>query len=168
MSSRHFLPLIVATTLALSAIPIGAAEHAHAHDAHGAAAPILDNGQKWKTDAPLRQGMASIKAALQPQRHAIHANKLKPAAYQTLAKQTRAQVAFIVDNCKLAPAADAQLHRIIADLGAAADAMAGKDKASSQHQSQHRGALQLVHALETYGELFDHPGWAAPATKQQH
>ena len=162
MSSRHFLSLIAATTLALAAIPVGAAEDAH--DAHDTAKPTLDSGQKWQTDAPLRQGMANIQSALQPQRHAIHANKLQPAAYQALAKQTRTQIAFIVDNCRLAPAADEQLHLIIADLGAAADAMADKDTASAQRQ----GARQLLHALETYGEFFDHPGLTAPAAKPRH
>lgn len=160
--SRHWL--LLATTLALSVSPIYAADHAHGHDAHGAAALKLDNGQKWKTDAPLRQGMAKIKAALQPHRHAIQENRLKPASYQTLAKQTNAQIAFIVANCKLAPEADAQLHLIIAELGEAAAAMAGKEQAQSRQQ----GALQLVHALETYGEFFDHPGWNAAATKHQH
>ena len=52
----------------------------------------------------------------------------------------------------------------IGELGAAAEAMAGKDKA----QSRQKGALQLVHALETYGEFFDHPGWTESATKHEH
>ena len=156
--------LILAATLALSIAPSWAADHAHEHDAHGAAMLKLDNGQKWKTDAPLRQGMANIKAAVQPHLHAIHENGLKTASYQTLAKQTNAQIAFMVENCKLAPDADAQLHLIIGELGAAAEAMAGKDKA----QSRQKGALQLVHALEAYGEFFDHPGWTESATKHEH
>jgi hypothetical protein len=156
--------LILAATLALGVAPVYAADHAHEHDAHGAATLKLDNGQKWKTDAPLRQGMANIKAAVQPHLHAIHENTLKAANYQTLAKRTHTQVAFMVESCKLAPDADAQLHLIIAELGAAAEAMAGKDKA----QSRQKGALQLVHALETYGEFFDHPGWTVTATGHAH
>jgi hypothetical protein len=156
--------LMLATSLALSVAPAYAADQAHEHDAHGAAVLKLDNGQKWKTDAPLRQGMANIKAAVQPSLHAIHENKLKAATYQTLAKRTNTQIAFMVENCKLAPDADAQLHLIIAELGAAADAMAGKDKT----QSRQKGALQLVHALETYGAFFDHPGWTKSAAKHEH
>lgn len=159
---RHWL--IAATTLVLSVSPIYAADPAHEHDAHGAATLKLNNGQKWKTDAPLRQGMTSIKAAVQPHLQAIHGNTLKTANYQTLAQKTNAQVAFMVTNCKLAPDADAQLHLIIAELGAAADAMAGKDKA----QSRQKGALQLVDALRSYGEFFDHPGWTVSATGHTH
>ena len=164
MSHRNSRWLIVAASLALSAAPAWAADPAHDHDAHGAATLKLDNGQKWKTDAPLRQGMANIKAAVQPHLPAIHENKLKAATYQTLAKQTNAQSAFIVANCKLAPDADAQLHLVIAELGAAADAMAGKSKALSRQ----KGALQLLHTLDAYGQFFDHPGWAEPATKHAH
>ncbi|MCX7156485.1 MAG: hypothetical protein NTW45_08600 [Rhodocyclales bacterium] len=164
MSYRNSRWLIVVASLALSVAPVYAANHTHEHDAHGAATLKLDNGQKWKTDAPLRQGMANIKAAVQPHLHAIHENTLKAANYQTLAKRTNTQIAFMVENCKLAPDADAQLHLIIGELGAAAEAMAGKDKA----QSRQKGALQLVHALETYSEFFDHPGWNESATKHEH
>ena len=160
--TRHWL--IVAATLFLSVSPIYAADPAHEHDAHGAATLKLNNGQKWKTDAPLRQGMAKIKTAVQPHLQAIHGNTLKTANYQTLAQKTNTQVAFMVTNCKLAPDADAQLHLIIAELGAAADAMAGKDKA----QSRQNGALQLVDALKSYGEFFDHPGWTVSATGHTH
>jgi hypothetical protein len=156
--------LILAAMLTLGMAPAFAADPAHEHGAHGAATLKLDNGQKWKTDAPLRKGMANIKAAVQPHLHAIHGNTLKAANYQTLAQRTQTQIAFMVKNCKLAPDADAQLHLIIAELGAAAEAMAGKDKAQSRQQ----GALQLVHALETYGEFFDHPGWSLAATGHAH
>jgi len=156
--------LILATTLALSVAPAYAADHAHEYDGHDAATLKLDNGQKWKTDATLRQGMANIKAAVQPHLHAIHENGLKTASYQTLAKQTNAQIAFMVENCKLAPDADAQLHLIIAELGAAAEAMAGKNEAVSRQ----KGALQLIHALETYGEFFDHPEWTVSVTEHKH
>lgn len=148
--------LIVAATLALGIAPTLAANQAYEHEGHGAATPTLNNGQKWQTDAPLRQGMAGIKAALLPQLQAIHENKLNASQYPALAKRTNTQIGFIVTNCKLAPEADAQLHPIIADLGAAADAMAGKDK----QQSRQEGALRLEHALETYGAFFDHPGWS--------
>lgn len=164
MSHPSRYGLILAAALALSVAPAYAADPAHEHDAHAAAALKLDNGQKWKTDAPLRKGMTNIKAAVQPNLLAIHENRLKAANYQTLAKRTNTQIAFMVENCKLAPDADAQLHLIIAELGAAADAMAGKDKT----QSRQKGAQQLVHALETYGEFFDHPGWTESATKHEH
>lgn len=156
--------LIVAAALALSSGSAIAADHTHEHEGHGAAAATLNNGQKWPTDAPLRQGMTRIKAALLPHADAIHANKLKAAQYRALAKQTNTQIAFIVANCKLAPEADAQLHLIIAELGAAAETMAGDGKA----QSRQEGAMRLHQALETYGNFFDHPGWSASAAAHQH
>ena len=164
MSYRNHRWLIVATVTALGIGPALAVDHAHEHEGHGSAAPTLNNGQKWSTDASLRQGMASIKDALLPQLPAIRANTLKAAQYQALAQQTHTQIGFMVTNCKLAPEADAQLHLIIADLGAAAEAMAGNDKKLSRQA----GAMKLQHALETYGEFFDHPGWSLPAAAHGH
>ena len=164
MSHKTTRWLIVATTLALCAAPTLAADQAHQHEGHGAATPTLNNGQKWPTDAPLRQAMAGIQTALQPKLQAIHENKLTAAQYRTLAKQTNTQIAFMVANCKLAPEADAQLHLIIAELGAAAEAMSGKDKT----QSRQNGAVRLQHALETYGTYFDHPGGSVVGATHKH
>lgn len=158
MSYRNPRWLIVAATLALSGGTVLAADHAHEHEGRGAIRPTLDHGRKWASDASLRQGMESIKAALQPQLDAIHNDTLKAAQYQTLAQQTNEQISFMVANCKLPPQADAQLHLVLADILAAADTMAGKDKEPSRRE----GALRLQRALETYGEFFDHPGWEAP------
>lgn len=164
MSPLTRLWLMLAATLTLSGAPAYASDHAHDHDAHGAATLKLDNGQKWKTDAPLRQSMARIKAALLPHLDAIHENRLKGPQYRAMAKQTGTQIAFMVANCKLAPEADAQLHLIIAELGGAAEAMAGDDK----KQSRQEGAMRLHHALETYASFFDHPGWSASAAALKH
>ncbi len=158
MSYKNHFRLIVAATLALCLVPAIAVDLAHEHEAHGAATPTLNNGQKWSTDASLRKGMASIRDALLPQLSAVRANKLKASQYQALARQTHTQIGFIVANCKLAPQADAQLHLIIAELETAAEAMAGNSKQLSRPE----GAMKLRHALETYGELFDHPGWRVP------
>jgi hypothetical protein len=65
------------------------------------------------------------------------------------------QVAFIVANCKLAPAADAVLHVIVADLVAGADAMEGKVKGTAPRA----GFVNVVQALDTYAKYFDHPNW---------
>jgi len=64
---------------------------------------------------------------------------MKPEA---LAKKVESEVAGIVQNCKLEPEADAQLHIVIADL------MAGADDAE-----------RVAKALNAYGEHFDHAGW---------
>lgn len=125
--------LVLAVALALSA-PAFAAEDAHSHGAAaGEAKLVLNQGQKWPTDAPLRQGMESIRAAVE------QGMKDEP-----LAKKVESEVAGIVQNCKLEPEADEQLHIVIAELMAAAEA---KDNA------------RLAKALNAYGEHFDHAGW---------
>jgi hypothetical protein len=64
-------------------------------------------------------------------------------------------VAGIVQNCKLEPEADAQLHIVIAELMAGAEAMEGKVKG----ETRRAGAERVAKALNAYGEHFEHPGW---------
>ena len=103
MSNQTRNWLIIATTLALSIGSALAIDHAHDLGGHGAITLTLNNGTKWPIDAPLRQGMTSIKAALLPQLPAIHENRLKASQYLRLAKQTNTQIGFMVTNCKLSP-----------------------------------------------------------------
>ena len=125
--------LAAVLTLAFGA-PALAAGDAHSHDpAAGEAKLVLNQGKKWETDAPLRQGMENIRSAV-----------AKGMNSDALAKKVEAEVAGIVQNCKLEPAADEQLHIVIADLLAAAEA---------------RDAGRLKQALNAYGEHFDHAGW---------
>lgn len=131
-----------------------AAEHAH-HD-HGAPATLtLNQGSKWPTDEPLRQGMGRVRAAMAQALPAIHADKAKPQHYRDLAGSVQKQVAYIVANCHLAPDADAMLHLVIAELMAGADAMQGNTKGVAPRS----GAIQVVQALDDYGRYFNHPGW---------
>jgi hypothetical protein len=125
----------VAAALALAfAGPAFAAGDVHSHDhAASEAKLVLNQGQKWPTDAPLRQGMENIRSAV--------AKGMKDEA---LAKAVETEVAGIVQNCKLEPEADEQLHIVIAELMAAVEA---KDNA------------RLAHVLNAYGEHFDHAGW---------
>jgi hypothetical protein len=132
--------------------PAMAAGTAHDHG-HTAAKP-LPAGQRWATDAPLREGMGKIRGALEARLEAVHENKLDSAQYKSLAEVTEQQLAYIVSNCKLKPDADAALHGIIAKMGEASDAMGGKSKAKPRE-----GAVLLAQALDEYGKTFDHPGW---------
>ena len=122
--------------------PAAAAGESHEHG-HGAAEAklVLNHGKKWQTDAPLRKGMENIRAVL--------ATRQKPEA---IAELVNAEVAYIVQNCKLPEDADAQLHLLIAELLAGADAMKG------EHPRE--GAERVARALDRYGEFFDHPGWS--------
>ena len=147
--------LAVAVALAFTGPALGAGDvHQHA-GAAGELTLVLNQGQKWSTDAPLRQGMDNIRGALAKNVNAIHANKATPKQYQALAAKVTGEVAGIVQNCKLEPAADEQLHLVIAELMAGAEAMEGKVNG----ETRRAGAERVAKALNAYGEHFDHAGW---------
>ena len=135
----------LALTVALAFAPLAYGQPAHEH-AHGSAEAklVLNQGQKWPTDEPLRRGMENIRAAL--------GGGMK---YQALADKVNAEVAGIVQNCKLEPQADAQLHLLIANILAGVEAMEGK----VQGETRRAGAERIARALDAYGEHFDHAGW---------
>jgi hypothetical protein len=139
----------VALTVALAfGAPFAYGQTAHDHDhAAGGATLVLNQGKKWPTDAPLRQGMENIRAAL--------GSGMK---YRALANKVNAEVAGIVQNCKLEPEADAQLHLVIADILAGVEAMEGKVAG----ETRRAGAEKVAKALNAYGEHFDHAGWKRP------
>ncbi len=71
---------------------LAAAATGGAHESHGghaaSDAPLqlqLDHGKKWQTDAPLRQGMTEIRAAMAEAQTAIHKSSLAPGEYAALA-----------------------------------------------------------------------------------
>lgn len=132
-----------------------AAEHsAHQHGAE-VGKLVLNQGQKWATDAALRNGMDAIRSQMAAALHDIHTGKLSSAGYNALATQLGTEVGGIVAQCKLGPQADAQLHFVIADLLAGVDAMQGKVKKTPRQ----RGAVQVLGALDKYATYFDHPNW---------
>ena len=147
------LALAVTFVFAGPVLAVGEA-HQHAQGA-GEVKLVLNQGQKWPTDAPLRQGMDSIRGALAKNVNAIHANKATPKQYDALAAKVTSEVAGIVQNCKLEPAADEQLHLVIGELMAGAEAMEGKVK----EETRRAGAERVAKALNAYGEHFDHAGW---------
>lgn len=157
MKQHYFFAQIVSfvTVLSLPATIALATEPVHHHEPRGTSALQLKDGQKWPTDEALRQGMVNIRNAVTPNLPAIQEDKLDTIRYDRLAGEINAQVAYIVQNCRLEKDADAMLHRVLADIMAGTDAMAGKDKQTSQRA----GAIKIVHALEAYGNYFDHPGW---------
>ena len=129
----------------------------HEHHAHGSPEPQklqLNAGQKWATDAPLRQAMSEINQAMATALPRIHKNQFSEADYQALAATVSQKVAYAVANCKLEAKADAMLHLVIADLLAGAEAMESK-----QPEARHDGAVSVLHALQAYGKYFQHPGW---------
>ena len=142
MISKTAIALAVALSFAGPAA-YGQAAHDHGHAASEAKL-VLNQGKKWETDAPLRQGMENIRSAL--------GSRMK---YEALATKVSTEVAGIVQNCKLEPEADAQLHLVIADIMGGVEALEGKVKG----ETRRAGAEKIARALEAYAEHFDHAGW---------
>lgn len=132
-------------------------EHGHEHDTSAAAVAQLklDGEKKWPTDASLRNGMAAIHAAFEADHPAIHAGQATDAQYDALASRIETQVNSIVANCKLPPAADANLHLVVADLLQGVSLMRGKDP----QRTRHDGAALVHGALRAYPKYFDDPDW---------
>jgi hypothetical protein len=148
---------VALTVLSLAAAgPALAATDAHEH--HHGTAPAslqLNAGKKWQTDAPLRAAMGQIRQSMAASLHAIHANKMSAKGYDGLAKQVEGAVGEIVANCKLPPAADAQLHIVVAELLAGAEQMGGKVKQGKRMD----GAVAVIGALDNYSKYFDDAGF---------
>jgi hypothetical protein len=135
----------------------GCAALHHSHEAGAAAQLSLNNGQRWATDAALRQGMSNIRDALESQLRSLRASTLTDADYDRLAEAINVDVAYMVKNCKLDEQTDAMLHLVIADILTGTDAMQGKEKELGRRD----GAFKIVAALDNYARYFDHPGWRA-------
>lgn len=135
-------------------VPAIAAESNDHHHEAPAAGLQLNQGSKWETDAPLRQGMAAIRGELAGKLPAVHRGSLTKEDYAVLSRAIEAQIVNIVSQCKLEPKADAMLHIVIGELMQAADVMQGKAKGKPADAAHH-----AVKALNKYGKYFDHPGW---------
>ncbi len=162
--------LVTLTSLALlAATPsVVLAQHEHQqHAMHGSGGAVaqlqLQDGRKWPTDAPLRLGMASIRAAFDADHPAIHAGKQTDDQYAALATRIDQQVKSIVANCRLPADADANLHLVVADLLQGVSLMRGEDTARSRHD----GAALVHGALKAYGQYFDDPAWQPEAPMQE-
>ena len=153
-SSRILISLVVAVLAALGG-SLHAADHPHdRHQAHAPAKLQLDRGAKWPTDAPLRQGMETLRSTFAEYLIAIRKGRLAAKDYATLGAKVDSEVGNIVAQCKLEPKADAMLHLVVADLLNAAAVMRGKAPGKPA-----AAARQAVHAVNNYGRYFDHPQW---------
>lgn len=130
---------------------------AHGTHAQDTVALTPNPGRAWPTDAFLRQGMGQMRTAMADALPAIYAGQYPAPRYAVLAKRLDGQVAFIVTNCRLEPAADAQLHRVLAQVSAGSEAM----QRGGDARQREAGALRVVQALNAYGEHFNHPDWQA-------
>lgn len=125
---------------------------AHDHAGHGGGGGLtqlaLNDGQKWQTDAALRQGMAKVRSHILAAVPRIHEGRFTNEDYAALAGQLEAAVLDVIKACKLPPAADAQIHFVIAEIFAGANAM-------KEDGDRHAGAVQVLGALQAYPKYFD-------------
>ena len=134
-----------------------AATTPYSDDGHGTVVqePRLDQGKRWPTDEPLRQGMSDIRASMATAFPQIHVGQFTSAQYGALAARIQEQVEHVVGNCRLPEEADAQLHVVLAEIVAGTEAMrSGSDRMG--------GAMRVIQAIEA-GRHFDHPDWGEVA-----
>lgn len=144
------LSVIAAMLLGMLTMPaMATAEEDHDHGQE-VTELTLNNGEKWEIDAPLSLAMNKIRDAMNKDLDGIHANNLPQKKYNALAKEINNQIAYMIENCELEPAADAQLHIIIHDLMNGAETM--QSEASAQ-----AGAVKVVGAIENYTRYFNDP-----------
>jgi len=157
--SKSVLCAIAAGVFGLASATTVRAQHEHAHQHDSPAAAVaqlqLDGERKWPTDSSLRSGMAAIDAAFEADHPAIHVGEETDTQYAALAGRIEAQVNLIVANCKLPPAADANLHFVIADLLQGVSLMRGQDA----QRKRHDGAALVHGALTASGKYFDDPAF---------
>lgn len=152
--SRTAGALIAAACLAGIAPVQAQPSHPHEHAQHGAMALALDHGRPWATDAPLREGMERIRAAVAKALRADAQGGMTRAQAQALAASVDEGIAFMVRHCHLAPKADANLHILLGRLSGAAAAVKADPGAAD-------GLPRLREALDLYPRYFAHPGWPA-------
>lgn len=151
MSNRKILGVVLSALLLAAGAALFCHLHSPSHD-HGhdgsQGQMQLNAGQKWETDAPLRTGMERIRALV------ANAPTHDATSMQSLAGGIREQVDYLIQNCKLAPEADATLHVMIAEFLQGADLI-------SKENDPVRGLSVINAALDAYPRYFAHAGWEA-------
>ncbi|RZI41852.1 hypothetical protein EGT07_17295 [Herbaspirillum sp. HC18] len=146
---------LAAIALAFPLSTLAAEPGGHHHEAQAQQKLELNAGKKWATDEALRKGMTSIRSSVAAALPAAHSGKMTTAGYEALAKDLGGQIGYIVQNCKLDPKADAQLHLVLEHVINGVDTIEGK----TQEKNRASGVVRIADALNTYGKYFDHAGW---------
>lgn len=145
------LLLASSTALAVDRMP-------SSHDHHVAPEGLhLNQGQRWASNAPLRQGMSGIRAAVVKAVHADTTQPLAAADAASLADAIRTQVDYLVAHCVLPPQADATLHVLLGQLLEGAEALRADP---ADEAALHR----IIQALKEYPVYFDHADWKPVTT----
>lgn len=137
------------------ASPASTHEDHAAHAASAASAPAPRPAQRWATDAPLREGMARVRIALDELRHYEMGHMPASMALERVASIEDATT-YMFAHCKLAPDADAALHGILLPLLAAAQRM--------KKDTRDMAAIAAMRSVVAdYPRHFDDPQWTAEA-----
>lgn len=157
---RTHFALSVVLSLGIAVAPVWAGEHDH-HHMEGLELQF-NNGQKWETDASLRQAMGLVGQSLNKVLGDIHHHKLNAAGYEALATEVNKQVVYMIENCELEPTADEQLHIVIARMMVSAQGM----EQSSDINEKRQAAVQLMGALNSYATYFNDEDFVKPKHNQ--
>src|SRR3546814_18275377 len=103
----------------------------------------------------LRQGMGALHQIVSRGMDTAHTNALKPDDYKKMSGEIMTQFTYIVENCKLEPEADAQLHILLGNISQGVDVIEGKVSGEQPED----GLIKMAQALNSYGSYFDHPNW---------
>lgn len=120
-----------------------------------AVAPAPAVTQRWAADAPLREGMARVRVALDELRH-HEMGHMSDGQARERAVAIEEAVRSMFANCRLAPEPDTALHAILAPLLAAAQRL-DKDPADKA------AVAAMREAVAPYARRFDDPQWPAVA-----
>lgn len=155
-----YLGIALACSIGITTAAQASAQHAHEdHVAHERAAPVP--AQRYATDAPLREGMARVRTALDELRHYEMGHMPENMALERVASIEDA-TRFMFANCKLASAPDAALHGMLVPLLAAATALKKDPKDMP-------AVAAMRSAVADYPRYFEDPQWpleVAPADTQ--
>lgn len=152
------LTLGIAIACGTVGLSVGTALAQDSHDSHLSHSAHADGlqhiavpEQRFATDAPLREGMQRVHAALAKLNHYPMGHLSEAMALGQVA-EIKDAVTFMFANCKLAEKPDQALHAMLIPLLAAAQKFE-KDP-SNTHQVE---AMQ--HAVAEYPRYFDDSGW---------
>jgi hypothetical protein len=125
----------------------------HQHADHLTLELEMNNGQRWETDGPLREGMERIRDAFNETDHHLKIHDgLDNERRETLATTINNGIAYMVTHCSLESRADANLHILLGRLAEAAVMM-------KEEHTARQGLTQIQEILERYTQFFEHPGW---------
>lgn len=147
-----YLPLAIVLA---AATPVQAQHEHEGHAAHaGDAAATVIPAQRHATDAPLREGMARIRVALDELAHYEMGHMPQSMAVERV-DEIKSATDFLFANCKLDATADAALHGMLAPLLAGVQAFRAdpQDTASIERMRK---------AVADYPLVFDDPAWTLP------